>query len=229
MLLADYRQPGHVLIIDSHGHVLWRYGPTSGPGGSTTRRWRCRCRTGPIAVNDDYRHRVVVISPRLGRIVWQYGHTDVPGSAPGYLHTPDGMDLLPVAAARRLSLAPAAVHHARPAPPAAAGLRFPSRPSRSRRRCSARSRCRTGDGVLIAGGLDASQQSASGVFALSLPGGGLRSLGRVPVAFHDAAGALIGGRLVVFGGGAATSTANVQSFTHGAGRSSRTCRVRSPT
>jgi outer membrane protein assembly factor BamB len=217
VLLADYHRPGAVVKLDTRGHVLWRYGPTSGPGMLDHPSLALPLPNGLIAVNDDYRHRVVVINPRLGRIVWQYGHTDVPGSAPGYLHTPDGMDLLPVAAARRLSLAPAAVHHARPAAPAAAGLRFHVAPFSLPAPVQREVAVPYGGRVLIAGGLDASQQSASGVFALSLPGGGLRSLGRVPVAFHDAAGALIGGRLVVFGGGAATSTANVQSFTHGAG------------
>jgi hypothetical protein len=63
-----------------------------------------------IVVNDDYRDRVVVISIPRHKIVWQYGHTDVKGSAPGYLNTPDGMDLLPfrralaVPAVRRLVL-----------------------------------------------------------------------------------------------------------------------------
>jgi hypothetical protein len=50
---------------------------------------------GDVAVNDDYRHRVVVIDPRTNRIVWQYGHTDIPGTTPGYLNTPDGMDFIP--------------------------------------------------------------------------------------------------------------------------------------
>jgi hypothetical protein len=52
---------------------------------------------GDIAVNDDFRDRVVVIDPRTKRIVWQYGHTDVGGTAPGYLHIPDGMDFIPAA------------------------------------------------------------------------------------------------------------------------------------
>ena len=50
-----------------------------------------------IAVNDDYRDRVVIVSTHTDRIVWQYGHTDVPGTGPGYLNTPDGLDLLPAA------------------------------------------------------------------------------------------------------------------------------------
>jgi hypothetical protein len=48
-----------------------------------------------IAVNDDYRDRVVLIDPRRNRIVWQYGRTDMAGFKAGYLHTPDGMDFLP--------------------------------------------------------------------------------------------------------------------------------------
>lgn len=46
-------------------------------------------------MNDDARHRVVLIDPKADRIVWQYGHTDVPGRKAGYLHKPDGMDFLP--------------------------------------------------------------------------------------------------------------------------------------
>src|SRR5690242_12530813 len=32
ILLADYATPGAAVIIDRHCHVLWRYGPASGPG-----------------------------------------------------------------------------------------------------------------------------------------------------------------------------------------------------
>jgi len=39
-----------------------------------------------------------VIDPRTRRIVLQYGHTDVGGTAPGYVHIPDGMDFIPAAA-----------------------------------------------------------------------------------------------------------------------------------
>jgi hypothetical protein len=47
-----------------------------------------------VMVNDDRNDRVIVIDPKTDRVVWQYGHTGVPGSGPGYLNTPDGMDLL---------------------------------------------------------------------------------------------------------------------------------------
>jgi hypothetical protein len=98
VLLADYSSPGHVLIINHHGKVLWRYGPTAGHGRLDHPSLAMPLPNGDVAVNDDYRHRVVVIDPRTNRIVWQYGHSDHASSAPGYLNTPDGMDFIPAAA-----------------------------------------------------------------------------------------------------------------------------------
>jgi hypothetical protein len=95
ILLADYSSPGHIIIMDRTGKVLWRYGPSSGYGRLDHPSLAMPLPNGDIAVNDDYRDRVVVIDPRLNRIVWQYGHTDTPGTAPGYLHIPDGMDFIP--------------------------------------------------------------------------------------------------------------------------------------
>jgi hypothetical protein len=95
ILLADYSSPGHLLILDTHGHVLWRYGPSRGPGRLDHPSLAMPLPNGDIAVNDDYRNRVIVIDPRTNRIVWQYGHTDKPGTAPGMLNTPDGMDFVP--------------------------------------------------------------------------------------------------------------------------------------
>ena len=95
ILLADYSTPGHVLIMNQHGDVLWRYGPTSGPGELNHPSLAMALPNGDIAVNDDYRDRVVVIDPRTNRIVWQYGHTEVQGTSHGYLNTPDGMDFVP--------------------------------------------------------------------------------------------------------------------------------------
>ena len=95
ILLADYSSPGHIIIMNHTGRVLWRYGPSSGYGRLDHPSLAMPLPNGDIAVNDDYRDRVVVIDPRRNRIVWQYGHTDVPGTAPGYLHIPDGMDFIP--------------------------------------------------------------------------------------------------------------------------------------
>jgi hypothetical protein len=50
---------------------------------------------GLVSVNDDFRHRIVVIDPIGSRIVWQYGTTDVAGRGPGQLDTPDGHEPLP--------------------------------------------------------------------------------------------------------------------------------------
>src|SRR5579864_364499 len=95
ILLADYSRPGHILIMDRTGRVLWRYGPDSGPGMLDHPSLAMALPNGDIVVNDDFRDRCVVIDPRTNRIVWQYGHTDVGGTAPGYLHIPDGMDFIP--------------------------------------------------------------------------------------------------------------------------------------
>jgi hypothetical protein len=95
ILLADYSNPGHLLIVDHSGKVLWRYGPSAGEGRLDHPSLAMALPNGDIAVNDDYRDRVVVIDPRLNRIVWQYGHTDIPGAGLGYLHIPDGMDFVP--------------------------------------------------------------------------------------------------------------------------------------
>jgi hypothetical protein len=97
VLVADYSDPGHVLIIDHTGRVLWRYGPAQGYGRLDHPSLAMPLPNGDVAVNDDYRDRVVVIDPRTKRIVWQYGHTDIPGTAAGYLNTPDGVDFIPAA------------------------------------------------------------------------------------------------------------------------------------
>jgi hypothetical protein len=172
-----------------------------------------------IAVNDDYRHRVVLISMRTKRIVWQYGHTDVAGRRPGYLNTPDGLDLLRTAAAQGrpavrslLSAKRASVHIAvapRSGRPTihvrSAGYRLPAPVQRE-------VAVAAGGRVLIAGGLDTTGRSTSGVFRLDPSSGRLARLGSMRQAFHDAAGALLGHRLFVFGGGAAQSSATVQQF-----------------
>jgi DNA-binding beta-propeller fold protein YncE len=95
ILLTDYANPGSILIIDNQGRLLWHFKRLEGYGRLDHPSLAMALPNGNIAVNDDYRHRVVVIDPRTNQIVWQYGHTDVPGTAPGYLNTPDGMDFVP--------------------------------------------------------------------------------------------------------------------------------------
>ena len=72
--------------------------------------------------------------------------------------------------------------------------------------------------IYIAGGLDAAGNSAAGVFRLQPTTGKLRPIGTLPQAFHDGAGAVIGGSLYVFGGGTGQSSAAVQAIDLSSGR-----------
>ena len=95
VLVVDYANPGAVLEVSPRGKVVWRYGPTSGPGRIDHPSLAIMLPDGTIALNDDHRQRVIVIDPRTRRIVWQYGTTDVGGRGPGHLLIPDGIDLIP--------------------------------------------------------------------------------------------------------------------------------------
>ena len=102
ILLTDYHAPGSVLEMTWAGRVVWRYDPPSGPGELRFPSLALMLPNGLVVVNDDARHRVVVLDPKTDRIVWQYGYTDAPGSSQGYLDRPDGMDLLPYGVAIRI-------------------------------------------------------------------------------------------------------------------------------
>jgi hypothetical protein len=82
-----------------------------------------------------------------------------------------------------------------------------------------------GSQVAVLGGLSGSR-SEPGVFSLDTRNGGLRSIGSLPSGVHDAAGAVVGGRDVVFGGGTPTTVSSVESFT--VGRSARLASLPSP-
>jgi len=77
-----------------------------------------------------------------------------------------------------------------------------------------------GNSIVLAGGLDSAGTSTDGVFSLDPQGGHVSQLGTVPGAFHDAAGAVVGSKLVVFGGGAVVGTDHVQAFDVGARKGS---------
>jgi outer membrane protein assembly factor BamB len=66
-------------------------------------------------------------------------------------------------------------------------------------------------GPLILGGLDAEGASVGGVFQLT-SNGGVREVGSLSEALHDAAAVRLGDNVIVFGGGQQTSTSAVQSL-----------------
>lgn len=74
-----------------------------------------------------------------------------------------------------------------------------------------------GGKLLIAGGLLADQSSSDSVVRIDLRTGRSAAAGRLPVPVHDAASAVLGGALLVFGGGTAASYATVQRPTAGGG------------
>jgi hypothetical protein len=64
--------------------------------------------------------------------------------------------------------------------------------------------------LLIAGGLQADQSSSGSVVRIDLRAGRSAVVGHLAVPVHDAASAVVGGRLLVFGGGTQVSGASVQ-------------------
>ena len=48
---------------------------------------------GDVILNDDYRHRVLVLDRQTKTIIWQYGVTDQAGYKPNFLFYPDGLDI----------------------------------------------------------------------------------------------------------------------------------------
>jgi hypothetical protein len=72
-----------------------------------------------------------------------------------------------------------------------------------------------GSRLLVAGGLDAADQSANGVFSLDPHTGRLKPAGTLAQPLHDAAGATLGKRVLVLGGGASASTSAVEDLTGG--------------
>jgi N-acetylneuraminic acid mutarotase len=66
--------------------------------------------------------------------------------------------------------------------------------------------------LTLVGGLDASGNSDNGIFTLGTADGTLALVGTLPAPVHDAAGAVVDGADVVFGGGSPATVASVESF-----------------
>ena len=96
VLLADYSLPGHVVVMNSRGDALWRYGPSTA-GEARARPSLARARA------PQRRHRGQRRLPRSRRRDRSAQRQDrlavrshrPPGTAPGYLRIPDGMDFIP--------------------------------------------------------------------------------------------------------------------------------------
>ena len=94
VIISDYVKPvGIVIFNPKTGRVTWEYRVASGEGMLDHPSLAEELPTGDILLNDDHRHRVLVIDRQTKQIIWQYGVTDQTGHAPGFLWNPDGLDL----------------------------------------------------------------------------------------------------------------------------------------
>ena len=96
LIVTDHTRPGGVEELDATtGKVNWTYSVKSGPGELNLPTLARTLPNGDVLVADSGNDRVIVIDPKTKQIVWQFGHTATPGSASGFLHTPDSVDLVP--------------------------------------------------------------------------------------------------------------------------------------
>ncbi len=95
LIVVDRTKPGVVEEFTATGTPLWRYDVSSGAGELDRPTLARVLPGGNVLVADSGNDRVIVIDQGSKKIVWQYGHTGKPGTAPGYLHTPDSVALVP--------------------------------------------------------------------------------------------------------------------------------------
>ena len=194
ILVAGFDTPGRVDELTPAGKIVWTYAPAgywSLDRPSLAIRWP----NGLIAITDDWHHRIVVINPRTKRVVWSYGHRDRPGLAPGYLNKPDGLDLLPAIPARHTALRTAATHSTQGASVARVG-------TLSQELSKAAAVGLPGGRLMVLGG--ETRGTSTSQVLLGTPEH-LHAAGRLPSPTHDAAAALVGRSVYLFGGGQASS------------------------
>ena len=92
-LISSYTHPGRIIEIDRQGTVVWDY-RAEGEGGLNRPSLAIELPNGNILANDDLNHRIIVVEKASKKILWQYGVTGRRGDAPGYLHVPDGLDII---------------------------------------------------------------------------------------------------------------------------------------
>ena len=104
------------LRVDRVHRVLWQY-PAARAGMSLPFQLDGDVFFGPgytsISSHQENQDTIQVLTfpggKQAHRIARQYGRTDRAGTNPGYLHTPDGLDLLPAGPARRIPAIGAAI------------------------------------------------------------------------------------------------------------------------
>jgi hypothetical protein len=74
---------------------------------------------------------------------------------------------------------------------------------------------KAGEGLLVVGGLTTADTTTRAILRVDPARETVNQAGRLPVPVHDAAGAVVGGRDVVFGGGSTAVTSAVQDVTPG--------------
>jgi outer membrane protein assembly factor BamB len=94
VIVADNSKPGRVIVFDpTRRKVTWDYFAKDGEAMLDHPSQAMELPNGDVILNDDNRHRVVVIDRQTKRIIWQYGVTDRPGRGPGQLNGPAGVDI----------------------------------------------------------------------------------------------------------------------------------------
>ncbi len=92
-LVAGYTKPGKIIEISPTGKVVWQY--AAKPHEELDRpSLAIELPNGNVLATDDLNQRVVVIDKATNSILWQYGVTHRRGDKPGYLHIPDGLDII---------------------------------------------------------------------------------------------------------------------------------------
>ena len=92
-LVAGYTRPGKIIEITRDGKVVWQY--QAKPHEELDRpSLAIELPNGNVMATDDLNQRVVVIDKATDTILWQYGVTHRRGDKPGYLHIPDGLDII---------------------------------------------------------------------------------------------------------------------------------------
>ncbi len=213
LLVSGFTTPGRVVEMTKTGHVVWSFGASSGVDRLDRPSLAIRLPNGLVAINDDWRHRVILVDPKTSRIVWQYGHTDVASSSVGYLSKPDGMDFLPASPRLHAAFVKAVRAAARnPAVAAKARVtRIGSLPATASRVAAVA----LPDGrIVVLGGLVGGSSSRQ---VLLGPPERLRPVGSLPIPTHDAAAVLVGKSVLLFGGGESVSAPDVVRVDPGTG------------